>query len=98
VFLSAVIAPKVIPFEAPTNPSLDQNIAAIKFRYRWYIRKMRLSFKSHQKLYQKWHCFKALTIAIKCEIELQLQNRKLMIKSKMVKILSEWKVSFHDHD
>ena len=38
--------------EFPDNPDLEQNMAAIKFRYRWYFKKFKMALEKHSKLYQ----------------------------------------------
>lgn len=60
-----------ITTEFPTNPDLDMHMVAMKFRFRWYLRKFRIGIRKHKIIYQKFNVFKRFTIAIIKEIEQQ---------------------------
>ena len=50
--------------EHPVNIELDQNLAAVKFRFRAYFGKLRNAVERHRRLYQTLGAFKRFTVAI----------------------------------
>jgi hypothetical protein len=50
--------------EHPVNIELDQNLAAVKFRFRAYFGRLRRAVQRHRRLYQTLGAFKRFTVAI----------------------------------
>jgi len=85
---------KVQNYEPAENPALDLNIQAIKFRYRWYLKKSILGFKKYKRQHLQLWAFKRFTIAIIKQIEESKACRYFILRKQQKRIFIAWRLAF----